>query len=118
MTKARIEPFCRANTINLGHFDGIRVLPRLVSERNIALFLHNNHFCLIWKSQGVHFNKTLEKLERNFKTLDIYITAENVNSQFKYDFIPKKIDFHLTNFLVYDLETQNTDRARPYCISF
>ena len=30
----------------------------------------------------------------------------------------KKIDSHLTNFIVYDLETHNTDRARPYCISF
>ena len=24
----------------------------------------------------------------------------------------------MTNFIVYDLETHNTDRARPYCISF
>ena len=32
--------------------------------------------------------------------------------------MPKKIDSHLTNFIVYGLETHNTDRARPYCISF
>ena len=30
----------------------------------------------------------------------------------------KKIQSHLTNFIVYDLETHNTDRAQPYCISF
>ena len=36
----------------------------------------------------------------------------------KYGFIPKKIESHLTNFIVYDLETHNTNRARPYCISF
>ena len=30
----------------------------------------------------------------------------------------KKIDSHLTNFIVYDLETHNTDRARPYVFCF
>ena len=30
----------------------------------------------------------------------------------------KKIDSHLANFIVYDLETHKTDRAKPYCISF
>ena len=33
---------------------------------------------------------------------------------FKYEFTPKKIESHLTNFIVYDLETHNTDRGRPY----
>ena len=43
---------------------------------------------------------------------------QNVNSHFKYELIPKKNESHLTNSNVYDLESQNTDRARPYCISF
>ena len=30
----------------------------------------------------------------------------------------KKIESHLTNFIVYDLETHNTDRARPYSMTF
>ena len=50
--------------------------------------------------------------------VDNFITEENVISHFKYEFIPKKIESHLTNFIVYDLETHNTDRARPNCISF
>ena len=37
MTKARIQPFCRANNINLRYFDGEIVFPRSVTERNIAL---------------------------------------------------------------------------------
>ena len=44
MTKARIQPFRRANNFNLGYFDGIRVFPRSITDRNNALFLHNNHF--------------------------------------------------------------------------
>ena len=57
-------------------------------------------------------------MKDNFKKVDNFITEENVNSHFKYEFTPKKIESHLTNFVVYDLETHNTDRARPYCISF
>ena len=34
MTMARIQPFCRANNINLGYFNGIRVFPRSVTDRN------------------------------------------------------------------------------------
>ena len=118
MTKARIQPFCKANNINLGYYNGERVFPRSVSNRDSALYFYNNHFCLIWKSQGVSFNQAIQELKNNFKIVDNYITDENANSHFKYEFIPKKIDSHLTNFIVYDLETHNTDRARPYCISF
>ena len=57
MTKARIQPLCRANNINLGYFDGDGVFPRSVTNQKIALFLYNIHFCLIWKSEGVSFNQ-------------------------------------------------------------
>ena len=53
-----------------------------------------------------------------FKIVDNYVTEENVNSHFKYEFIPKKIESHLTNFIVYDLETRNEDRAIPYNLTF
>ena len=82
------------------------------------MFLYNNHFCLIRKTQGVCFNQTFKELKDNFKTIDNFISEENVNSHFKYEFIPKKIISHLTNFIVYDLETHNTDRTRPYVFSF
>ena len=118
MTKARNQPFCIANNNNVGYFTGIKVFPRSVTIRNHALLLHNNKFCLIWKSEKVRFNEAMKELKDKFKIVDNYITEENVNSLFKYEFIPKKIDSHLTNFIVYDLETHNTDRARPYCKSF
>ena len=83
----------------------------------MMLFLYNNHFCLIWESEKVSFNQAIEELKDNFKTVDNYIT-EKFYSHFKYEFIPKKIESHLTNFIVYDPETHITDRARPYWISF
>ena len=118
MTKARLQPFCRANNINLGYFDGERVFPRSVTDRNNALYLYQNHFCLIWKSEGVSFIRAFKELKEIFETVDNFITEENVNSHFEYDFIPKKIETHLTNFIVYGLETHNIDRARPYVFCF
>ena len=118
MTKARIQPFCRANNIDLGYYNNDRVFPRTVTNRDTAIFLHENHFCLIWKSEKVSFKDAIGELKEHFKIVDNYITEENVNSHFKYEFIPKKIDSHLTNFIVYDLETLNTDRAKPYNMTF
>ena len=57
-------------------------------------------------------------MKDNFKTVDVYITEENVNSHFKYEFILKKIDSNLTSFTVHDIETHKTDKTRQYCISF
>ena len=94
------------------------LFPGSVTDKNRALFPHNNHFCLIWKSEGVSLNQAIRELKHNFKIVDNYKTEENVNSHFKYEFIPKKIESHLTIFIVYDFETYNSDRARPHCISF
>ena len=118
MTKARIKPFCRVNNIDLGYFDGDGVFPRSVTNRNSALFLYDNHFCLIWKSQGVSFNQAIQQLKENFELFDNYITEENVKSHFEYIYKPKKNESHLTNFITYDIETHNTDRAKPDVFCF
>ena len=118
MTMARIQPFCRANNINPGYYKTDRVFPRTVTNRDSALYLYNNHFCLLWKSEGVSFNQAINELKANIKTVDNYITEENVTFHFRYDFIPNKSESHLTDFFVYDLETHNTDRTRPYNMTF
>ena len=73
---------------------------------------------MIWKSEGVTFKQAIKEVKKNFKIVDNYITEENFKCQFEYEFIPKKKESHLTNFFVYDLETHNTDTARPYCLLF
>ena len=118
MTMARIQPCLRNLGVDLVFFNGERVFPRTVTNRDSALYLYNNHFCLIWKSEGISFNQAIRELRDNFKMVDNYITAENVNSHFKYEFTPKKIESDLSNFIVYDLETLNTDRARLYVFCF
>ena len=59
LTMARIQPFCRANNIILGYYNNDRVFPRSVTNRDSALFLYNNHFCVIWKSEMLVLNKLL-----------------------------------------------------------
>ena len=118
MTTAGVQPFCGAKSINLGFFDWVRVFHKSVTEKNIAIYLNNNQFCLIWKSETVSFSQAIKEMKDNLKIVDIFIPEGNVNFSFKYEFIPKKMESHLTNFVVYNLETHNTDRARPYVFSF
>ena len=57
-------------------------------------------------------------MKDTFKIVDNFITEENVSSDFQYIYQPKKVQSHLTNFIVYYLETHNTDRATPYVFCF
>ena len=118
ITKARIHPFCRASNINLGYYDGTGVFPRSVTDKNNAMFLHSNHFCLVWKSENVIFNKAIKELKGNFKIADQYITEENVKSRFEEIYTLKKLNIIWLIFFVNDLETHETDRARPYVFCF
>ena len=68
------------------------MFPRSVTDRNNALYLYKNQFCLIWRLEGVNFDKARKELKDNFKLVDNYITEENVKSHFKYESIPKKLD--------------------------
>ena len=114
MTSARIQPFCRKHNINIGCYDGFRVCPRNITQRNIALKIHNNHFCLIWKSDGVSFDKAIKELKDNSKIVDNGISDKHVKSYIKYEYKPKKVQSQLTNLIVYDIETFDTTKCVPY----
>ena len=94
-----------------------KIYPRSVTERNKVLYLYNDQFCLIWKSEAVSFKNASDELRSKSKRVNKYVTDENVRNYFKYEHKPTKIEHQLTNFIVYDLETYNTNRARPYCVS-
>ena len=116
MTSARIQQFCKKYNINIGCFDGTRINARNIIQRKTSLFIYNNHFCLIWKSDGVSFNQVIEhKLKPNFKVVDNVISDKHVKSFIKYEYNPKKVESPLTNIVVYDLETFNKTRVVPYC---
>ena len=73
-----------------------------------------NHFCLIWKSDGVSFDKAIKELKDNFKIVDNVISDKHVKSYIKYEYKPKKVQSQLTNLIVYDIETFNTTKCVPY----
>ena len=114
MTSARIQPFCKKHNINIGCYDGFRVCPRNITQRNIALKIHNNHFCLIWKSNGVSFEKAIKELKDNFGVVDNVISDKHVKSFNKYEYKPKTVQSQLTNMIVYDIETFSTIKCLPY----
>ena len=49
MTSARVQPFCKEDNIKIRCYDGFRVRPRSITERNIAFYMHKNNFNLFWK---------------------------------------------------------------------
>ena len=90
MTLARSQP-CLINLgSEVGYFNG-RKRPRNFQDRSEALFLYNNHFCLIWKSQAVSFIEAVEKLKPKFKMVYNYKTEANVDGYFNYEFTLKKL---------------------------
>ena len=90
MTSARIKPFFKKYNIDIGCFDGTRINPRNLTQRNTSLFIYNNHFCLIWKSDGICFEKAITELKDNLKVVDNVISDKHVKSFIKYEYNPKK----------------------------
>ena len=85
MTSARNQPFCRKQNINIGYYDGFRVCPRNITDRNTALKILNIHFCLILKSDGISFDEALKQIKDNSKVVDNVISNKHVKSFIKYE---------------------------------
>ena len=115
MMSARFQPFCKKYNINIGCFDGTRINPRNLTQRTTSSFIYNNHFCLIWKSNGISLDKAVKEIKDNFKVVDNVISDKLVKSFINYEYNAKKVKSPLTNLVIYDLETFNKIRAVPYC---
>ena len=104
-TSARIQLFCKKHSFNFGCYDGFRVCPRKTTERNRALYINKNPFCLIWKSEVESFNKTIKELKLNYKVVDHIICNKHVKNFIKLNINLKK--FNLTQltwlFLIWKL---------------
>ena len=114
MTSARVQAFCRKHNINKSCYDGFRVCPRSITQRNTALKIHINHFCLIWKTNGTSFDRAIKELKDNFKIVVNVISDKHVKSYIKYEYKPKKVQSQLTDMIVYDIETFSTIKCVPY----
>ena len=87
-------------------------------SKNTSLFIHNNHFCIIKKSNDNSFNQAIKELKLCFEVIDNVISYKHVESFVIYEYKPKKVQSPLTNIIVYDLETFNKVRSGPYCSCF
>ena len=95
MTSARIQPLFRKYNINIGCSDGKRIIPRNINQRNTALKIHDNHFCLIWKPNGISFHQVIEnELKPNVKVVDKVISDKHGKSFNKYESNPKSLSLH------------------------
>ena len=97
MTQAKIQPCCNALNFKIGYFKVKEIYTWSVTERNKVLYLYNDHFCLLWKSEGVSFSKTNVELKSKWETVNNYIIDENVDSYFKNENKPQK---HKLNRLI------------------
>ena len=87
MTSSRVQPFCKKHNIILGCYDGFRMSPRSITKKYVALMFKNN-ICLVWKSQGVSFNKAKEVFKLNFKVVDNIISDKHDRIFIKFEYKP------------------------------
>ena len=76
--------------------------------------MYQTHFCLIWNSNAIKFNKAIEKLKPNFEVIDIVLSDKHVKSYIECEYKPEKVQCHLPNMIVYDRETFKTIKCVPY----
>ena len=97
MKSATIQPFCRKYNVNIGCYDGFRMCPRNITERNTAINAHKNQFCLIGKSRNISSNNAIEdEIELNFKVVDIVISDKHGKSFIEYEYKPEKSSTSIT----------------------
>ena len=116
MIVARLQPFCRKYDINIGCFNGKKITARTFIEIKKALFIHNNHFCLLWESQNIIYNQAIkEELKPNFRVVDNVISDKLVTGFIKYEYKRKKVQPPLISIILHYLETLNKIRLVQYC---
>ena len=109
MTSAKVQPFCKKQNINLAVYNSKqqKILPRSVTERRICLFIHKNHFCVIWKTEKTNFTDAIKELEKNFDYQPNHIT-DNISKQVvEYKFPISNEKDCLFAVFSFDLETVN-----------
>ena len=78
--------------------------------------MYENRSGLVWKPNAISFKKAIEDVKLNFKVVDNVISDKHVTSFITYENKPKTVQSQLTNMIVYDIETLNTERVIPCAI--
>ena len=65
--------------------------PTNIAETRTTLKIHENVFCLIWKSHGISFDRAIKEVKDNFKVIDIVISDKHIKSFVNYEKEPEKV---------------------------
>ena len=109
MTSAKMQPFCTKQKINLGVYNPKQkeFLPRSVTERRICLFIHKNHFCVIWKTRKTNFTDAIKEIENSFEYQPKHLNNNNLKQVVEYKFPISNEKDCLFAVFSFDLETVN-----------
>ena len=118
MTRCRIPEFCKRYKIDIGNYDlnSKRILPRSVKQKNICVYIHRNHYCVIWKkNRKDSLLNGVQEIENNFKYVKNIINENNLKQRILYRFPKHETKDQLENVFIFDLETHNDQEfAKAY----
>ena len=110
MARCRIPEFCKRYKIDIGIYDlnSQRILPQTVKQKDICVYIHKNHYCVIWKkNRKDSLLNGVNEIDKNFKYIKNKINEENLKQRIRYRFPKHETKDHLKNVFVFDLETHN-----------
>ena len=113
MPRCRIPEFCKRYKIDIGIYDlnNGRILPRTVKQKNICVYIHKNHYCVIWKkNRKDSLLNGVDEIDKNFKYIKNKINENNLKQRIRYRFPKYEPIDQLENVFVFDLETHNDQK--------
>ena len=122
MTRCRIPEFCVRYKVDIGIYDlkRKRILPRSVKQKDICLFFHEYHYCVIRKkNRRDGLLNGVQEMERNFENVQNKINEYNLGQRIRYRFPKRGTIDQLENVFVFNVETcNNHDFAEAYAAGF
>ena len=89
MSRCRIPEFCGRYKIDIGIYDlnSGRILPRTVKQRDKCVYIHKNHYCVIWKkNRRDSLLNGVKEVDENFKYVKNRINENNLKQRIRYRF--------------------------------
>ena len=120
MTQCRIPDFCKRYKIDFGiyYLKTKRILPQTVKQKNICVYIHKNHYCVIWKkNRKDSLLNGVNEIERIFKYVKNKRKENNLKQRIRYRFPKHETIDQLENVFVFDLETHSDQEfAEAYAV--
>ena len=110
MSRCRIPEFGKRYKIDLGIYDlkSKRILPWTVKQKHICVYIHKNHYCVIWKkNRKDSLLNGVNEIDKIFKYVKNKLNESNLEQRKVYRFPKHETKDQLENVFVFDLETHN-----------